>query len=308
MGMLDDTALFVAIIQQGGFSHAAKHLGLSNGLISRRIAELENELGVTLIKRTTRQIQLTPEGEVFWLHAQRIQQELDSALSLIHTSAKKPEGVIRLSAPLHFGRHYLMPIIIKFMTDFPDIHINLILSNEKSDLIKDQIDLVVRGAGYLNAASLKDSNLQMKRLITQNIGLYASPAYLKKHEKLIYPADLVDHAIINHTDNGQLYNAVTWQYSVKNKENSVTLSPAFSCNDIESSLSACIAGHGIARFTQLNVVSAIKAKQLCAVLTQYHWGEYHLFAIYPQQKSLPKRTRLLLDFIQAHTQNIISIK
>ena len=125
MGILDDTTLFAAIVQQGGFSRAAKQLGLSNGLISRRIAQLESELGVTLLKRTTRQIQLTPEGELFWQHAQRIQQEINSALSLIHASAKKPSGTIRLSAPVNVGQTLLMPIILLFMKKYPDIHINL---------------------------------------------------------------------------------------------------------------------------------------------------------------------------------------
>src|SRR3990167_10988349 len=119
MSVLEDTAIFAAIIKYGGFSHAAKHLGLSNGLVSRRISLLEKTLGVTLIKRTTRQFFLTPEGELFWQHAERIQQELNSALSLIHASNKKPKGKIRISAPTYFGRHYLMPILLKFLENFP---------------------------------------------------------------------------------------------------------------------------------------------------------------------------------------------
>lgn len=90
--MLDDTALFVAVVQQGGFSHAAKHLGLSAGLVSRRIAHLESRLGVTLLKRTTRQLHLTSEGKLFWQHSYRIQQELDTALTLIQSSAKNQRG------------------------------------------------------------------------------------------------------------------------------------------------------------------------------------------------------------------------
>ncbi len=126
MGILDDTAIFSAIIQHGGFSHAAKHLGLSNGLISRRIAHLEQDLGVTLLKRTTRQLQLTPEGELFWQHAQRIQQELESARSLIQSYADKPTGEIRISAPIYIGKTYLMPILSKFMAAFPDINVDVI--------------------------------------------------------------------------------------------------------------------------------------------------------------------------------------
>src|SRR5688572_5413632 len=99
MNILNHTAIFVSVIQQGGFSHAAKYLGLSNGLISRRIALLEKELGVSLIKRTTRQIQLTPEGELFWQHAKRIQLELNEAISHIHSFANNPKGTVRISAP-----------------------------------------------------------------------------------------------------------------------------------------------------------------------------------------------------------------
>src|SRR5579871_4533386 len=117
MGVLDDTAIFSAVVQQGGFSHAAKHLGLSNGLVSRRIAQLESQLGVTLLKRTTRQLQLTPEGELFWQHAQRIQQEMDAALCLIKSLTDKPKGDIRISAPPYFGKHYIMPILNKFMSN-----------------------------------------------------------------------------------------------------------------------------------------------------------------------------------------------
>src|SRR5438552_2068059 len=125
MSLLDDTAIFAAVIQQGGFSHAAKYLGLSNGLISRRIAHLEKELGVSLMTRTTRQLQLTPEGELLWEHAKRIQQEMDAALSVIQSFAEKPKGEIRVSAPISFGQRFMVPIFAKFMQLFPDIKLDL---------------------------------------------------------------------------------------------------------------------------------------------------------------------------------------
>jgi LysR family transcriptional activator of dmlA len=306
MGILDDTAIFVAIIQQGGFSHAAKHLGLSNGLISRRIAQLELKLGATLIKRTTRELHLTPEGELFWQHAQRIQQELDSAISLIQSSAKKPKGTIRISAPLYFGRHYLTPIIMKFLNNFTDIKINLILSNKISDPIKEQLDLVIRGAGYVDDTSLKDSSIKMKLLIKEKIGLYASPEYIIKHGEPKSIDSLFNHAIINFADNKKFSEQEKWEYSYKNKNTNILLKPKFICNDIESNLMACISGNGIGKFTELNVKSALEQKQLLPVLTQYDWGNYHLYAIYSQQQALPKRTRLLLDFINSYMQNLLT--
>ena len=181
MGILDDTAIFTAVIQQGGFSHAAKYLGLSNGLISRRIAHLESELGVTLIKRTTRQLQLTPEGELFWQHAQRIQQELNNAISFIQSSSTTPTGTIRISAPLFLGRHYLTPLFVKFLKQYREIKIELDLGNKQHDEINEHFDLIFRGAGYLDAESLNLSNLKAKLLIKDEIQLYASPDYFKKN-------------------------------------------------------------------------------------------------------------------------------
>jgi LysR family transcriptional regulator, transcriptional activator for dmlA len=309
MGMLDDTAIFAAIIQQGGFSHAAKHLGLSNGLISRRIARLESTLGVTLIKRTTRQLHLTPEGELFWQHAQRIQQELDSAISLIQSSAKKPKGSIRLSAPPYFGRQYLTPIITKFLTHFNDIKIDLILSNQRLDPIKEDLDLVIRGAGYLDDAALKDSNMQTRLLIKEKICLYASPDYLLKQGEPDSKDALANHIIINYMDGKRPPDQDKWEYvTSKNKRGNIIVKPKFNCNDIESSLIACSAGYGIGKFTELNAQHAVKHGLLRPVLKQYCWGQYHLFAVYAHQQSLPKRTRLLLEFINAHTQNLLGLQ
>ncbi len=305
MGILDDTAVFLAIIQKGGFSHAAKHLGLSNGLISRRMAQLELKLGVTLIKRTTRQLHLTPEGELFWQHAQRIQQEMDAAISLIQASAKKPKGIIQISAPLYFGRHYLTPILMKFLESFSDIKINLILSNQKLDPIKEQLDLSIRGAGYLSENTLIDSSMKMKLLLKEKVGLYASLDYLTKHGEPKIPNNLQQHSAITFSNSKHLPKEIKWIYELDKKEANIILKPTFNCNDIESSLAACTAGFGIGKFTELNVKNALSENKLKPVLSNYHWGEYNLFVIYSQQQALPRRTRLLLDFINAHAKNLL---
>lgn len=204
MSILDDSVIFAAVIQQGGFSRAAKYLGISNGLVSRRITQLESQLGVSLIKRTTRELHLTPEGKLFFHHAVRIQQELDSAISLIQLSANKPRGSIRVSAPPYFGRHYLTSIIMKFLSDFPDIKIDLVLSNNQLDPIKEQLDLVIRGAGFIAEPRLQDSSMQMKLLLKDKIGLYASASYLRMHEEPKCCADLSSHLLINYSFQNRL--------------------------------------------------------------------------------------------------------
>ena len=304
MGILDDTAIFSAIIQHGGFSHAAKHLGLSNGLISRRIAHLEQDLGVTLLKRTTRQLQLTPEGELFWQHAQRIQQELESARSLIQSYADKPTGEIRISAPIYIGKTYLMPILFKFMAAFPDINVDVILSDEKMDPIKEKFDLLIRGVGFVDKATLKDSTMKMKTLMKLKIGLYASADYLCQHGEPQTPDDLTKHSIISYMHHPE---HETWSYTHKNKSGSVNLRSRFTCNDTDSRLAACVSGHGIVRLTELASREDLLQQRLRQVLQQYEWGEFHVHAIYSQQQSLPKRTRLLLDFIIANTPDTVNL-
>jgi DNA-binding transcriptional LysR family regulator len=266
-------------------------------MISRRIAQLESELGVTLLKRTTRQLQLTPEGELFWQHAQRIQQELDSARALIQTLADKPKGDIRISAPVFMGTRFLMPIILKFMEAFPDIRVDLLLSDEKVDPVKERYDLLIRGVGFLDSSSLKDSSMRMKSLLNLKIGLYASADYLCKYGEPQTPESLTQHLIISYMRHPEHEN---WTYKHKNKSSSVSVQSRFSCNDTESRLAACVAGYGIARLTEMASKDAVQQQKLRQVLTQYDWGEFNVYAIYAQQQSLPKRTRLLLDFIIAN--------
>lgn len=305
MSILDDTVIFAAIIQQGGFSHAAKYLGLSNGLISRRIAKLESDLGVTLLKRTTRQIQLTPEGELFWQHAQRIQQEMDAAVCLVRSLAQKPKGEIRISAPQYFGRYYLMPIISKFMQNFDHIHIDVLLTDLLLDPVKENIDLLIRGTGYFEKA-FRESSMRNKLLLKQKIRLYASLDYLGKYGEPRTAQELKDHAILGHLHETRQHEDEVWSYHDKGKPMSIRLNAKFHSNDVESRLIACQAGHGIGKFTDLVYLRLEDQSQanLKEILQQYDWGSLQIYAIYSQQHALPKRTRLLLDFISAHTQNL----
>lgn len=299
MSILDDISIFSSVINNGGFSHAAKHLGLSNGMVSRSIARLESELGVTLIKRTTRQHQVTPEGQLLFQHACRIRQELALAINNINSCAHKSKGTIKVSAPLYLGRNYFMPIILKFLRKFDDIKVELDLSNQKHDPVKEQFDFVIRGAGYRNKELLHDSNLKMKALISDNIGLYASKSYLKKHGKPHSIECLSKHVIVSYQGDRTLLDEEIWKYQYQNKTSKIAVVPSFKSSDIDCCLYACISGYGIGKFTGLVVKNALEKKELFPVLENYSWGKHNLYAIYSSQQTLPKRTRLLLDFIDS---------
>lgn len=303
MSVLEDTAIFAAVVQQGGFSHAARYLGLSNGMISRRIANLEKQLNVSLITRTTRHLQLTPEGELLWEHAKRIQQEMDSALSVIQTFTEKPKGGIRISAPISFGQRFLVPLFAKFMQLFPDIKIDLILTNLRLNPMKENLDFVIRGHGFVHYEGRPtDSNLKSRLLIKHRLGVYASPEYLAKSGEPQEVADLSKHAIIGFIEKIHMIETETWGYHYKNKKQQVLVSPKFNCNESSSSIQMCVLGVGIGRFSERLASEAIAKKQLKPILTQYDWGDASISAFYAQQEALPKRTRLLLDFIIANFQ------
>jgi DNA-binding transcriptional LysR family regulator len=304
MGILDDTAVFAAVVQQGGFSRAAKHLGLSNGMISRRIFKLEEELGVTLLKRTTRQLQLTPEGELFWQHAKQIQQEMDKALCVIHALADKPTGYIRLSAPTYFGLHYLVPILNQFRDNFPEIKIDLFLTDQHLDPIKHNIDLLIRGAGYFEQ-TMKDSSLKTRLLSAEPIHLYATSEYLVKYGVPATPQDLLKHIVIGHADLSQNTDTENWHYVCKGKSKSIQVQPTMRISDVEGRLAVCLGSQGIGRFSAY--INKEQRHLLQRVLPDYDWGQIHLYAVYAQQQALPKRTRLLMDFIAAQMTGMGSL-
>lgn len=302
MSILNDALIFVAVIEHGGFSHAAKSLGLSNGLVSRRISCLEAELGVSLIKRTTRRFQLTPEGELFWQYAQTIQQETNAAIQSIRDYAGKPWGIIRISAPNYLGRHYLTPIIIEFLTQYPDIQVDLELSNQRHDLIKERLDLVIRGSGFIEESFSAVDHLRGKLLLKDKIGLYASPEYLQKKGKPTTLEELAQHIIISSEDSKKPSAGIRWNYYQGDQQHALLLQATFNSSDIESSLIACIKGFGIGKFTRYTTKHAMQNQQLVPIMENYDWGQHHLYGVYSNQQKLPQRTRLLLDFIQDKLQ------
>lgn len=305
MSLLEDTAIFAAIISTGGLAKAAQKLNISNGLVSRRLAALEKQLGVTLIKRTTRQLALTPEGELFWQHAKRIQQEMDSALCTIHALSDRPTGHIRISAPPHFGRHYLSPILNEFMGQFEDITIELFLTNKRMDPIEHNIDLLIRGVGYLQH-HLPDSNMISRLLMKSKNRLYASKEYLIKHGVPQTPDDLTNHRILGQGFFDETVTEETWTYWMKGKEMHVSLVPIYLTNDMECRITACLAGRGILKYADMIQQNClVREAPLVKVLENVDWGEMSIYAVYSQQQALPVRTRLLLDFITARTKHVV---
>ena len=148
--------------------------------------------------------------------------------------------------------------------------------------------------------------MQMTLLLKENVDLYASHDYLIQHGEPTSIEQLESHMIVSYSVNRHQPNQEKWDYIYKKKSERILLKSNFNCNDIDSCINACIAGQGIGKFTDVNVKKALEKQQLVPILQHYDWGKYNLYALYPHQSSLPKRTRLFLEYIKPRIQDIMS--
>lgn len=299
MQILEDMSLFAVVVDRGGFSHAAKFLGLSNGVVSRRIAELEKKLGITLLKRTTRQIHLTTEGELLWQHAKRIQGEMQQALDVLNASAENMKGTLRVSAPIFFGRKILLKTVRHFLNNHQEMSVSLNLSNHYLEPLSGNIDLLIRATGYLDRTYLPDSSMKQKQLQKYQLKLYASTDYLKEHS-LPTLLTLAQHNIIGYAFDDMKIEE-KWQVHTGRAFESMTLQPKLKCNDMGAVLEAALAGYGIAKLPDFALHESPE-NALVEVLPEYDWGTMVFYAVYPNQPFLPKSTRLFLDYLSEHLQ------
>ncbi|MDF1655477.1 MAG: LysR family transcriptional regulator [Coxiellaceae bacterium] len=295
-----DTDILAAVVDCKGFNHAADQLGISPALVSRRIRALEQQLGVTLLTRSTRTFELTTEGILLYQHAKKVSQDKHTTLQAIEALSSKTAGLLRISAPVNFGRQFVLSALNEFMKIYPNIEIDLRLSNDQVDLIKQKFDLVIRGAGYLDQESLAANRLIAKQLLTSPIILCASPDYLQRNNTIEQPSDLDNnHLGIDFTPDAmkKTTSTIKWKATSNNIPMEINLRKQLTCNDIDATIKASIDGNGITKVPAINVRNELQAKQLIQLLPTLDLGEYHLFAVFPQ-RVLPQRTRALLEYFE----------
>ena len=301
MGIYDDASVFASIVKNGGFSHAAKVLGFSNGLVSRRVAQLEEELGVKLLRRTTRHFDLTPEGQIFYLHAERILQELNSAKSALKSVAEKPSGLIRIGAPAHVIRCYLSPLINRLLPDFPKVSIDLVTSDNLNYLQQNKIDILVLGVSAIKAPPPFNDDLQAAFLVELDYFLCATSNYLHHFGEPAHPDDLAVHQGIYFNESNQAVSKevsrpMAWQYLEGSSVFQADCIAKLVSTDIDTCIDACLSNLGIGRFAMPYVETHLQSKKLVNVLSEYSWGKVSLYAMH-LKKGVTKNTLLILDYL-----------
>lgn len=282
---LNSVRMFVTVVSKGSFSSASKALGTPIGTVSRRVSELEKDLGVSLLERSTRRLRLTEAGAVLYEYSTRGLQDLEAGLLAINDQQKNLIGRLRLSIPPSFEP--LWKVLSDFQSIYHQIEIDLYVTERKLDFIEDGIDLALR-IGEPNSLSAI-----LKRISVYRHKLVASKGYLKKKDKIRIPADLIDHSIAAWTPKGE---AIEWQLG----KETIKINPKVRSNDYAQMKYLVQSSNYITELPPFFCADLIASGALVEVLPDYPFPEQQVSFAYPSTRLLSRITRVFLDFAVAN--------
>lgn len=286
---ISDLRLFVEVARHLHISRAGRALNLSPAVASKRLQRLEESLGLTLVNRTTRQISLTEDGRQVYERALSILENIDElGIRPESVSAETLKGRIHLSSPASFGRKYVAPCVAEFLQSYPLVRIELILDDMRFDLLRDGIDLAIA------IAPLRASNFMTRKIATNTKILIAGKAYVQQHGQPDTIENLHEHnaLILGNYQRWTLVNRRTRQ------ETTVAMKSNFRSNSGEATVAAAKAGLGICIKSYWDVVDDLKSGDLVHILPDYLlFEDVNINLVFPSNKHLPLRTRMLLDFL-----------
>jgi len=279
--------VFVAVVENGGFSAAARALGISKSAVSKRINQLEAQLGVRLLHRTTRKLSLTEAGERYFEHASRALAAAGQAEDAVTELQGEPQGHLRISAPMSFGRLHVAPLIPKFLKRYPKLQIDLVMDDQKVDLVSGGFDVAIR-AGNLPASTLIARKLAPVRQV-----LCASPDYIDRYDRPGTPAELSGHNCVLYSYSS---DAGEWTLIGESGPETVTVSGSYQVNNSEALLEALREGIGIGRLPTFVAGPDLKTGRLVKLFESYRLPDFTLYAVFPERQYLPAKVRAFLDF------------
>jgi DNA-binding transcriptional LysR family regulator len=290
MADLNSLALFAKVVGAGSFSEAARRLKMPISTVSRRIAELEDALGVRLLERSTRNLRLTELGAEILEHAARTAELSDAVESVVSNRVSEVSGTLRLSAMPSVSDTLLAPLVTAFQASYPNVRVQILVTERMVDLIAEGVDLAFR------LGSLKDSSLVARRILTYRHQLVASPSYLKTHEPPIKPRDLLDHRLLTFS---HWRPENSWTFFHKDGKNTETLAfePCFSMNDYAGLASALVAGAGIGEFPPVVQPELMRDGRLVEVMPDWRFRAYDLSLIQAGARHVTKPCRLFKDLV-----------
>ena len=288
MDRIDAMQAFVAVADLQGFARAARKLGLSPSGITRLIAALEERLGARLLQRTTRQVTLTDAGARYLERARRILADVEEAEDAVESERTRSEGRLAISAPFGFGRLHVSPVVSAYLKRYPDVGVDLRLSDRRINLVEDGVDLAVR-LGHLPDSTLVARHVgQMRRIVV------ASHGYLKRRGEPKRPADLASHDTIQF---GAMTATPDWRFMEDGQEIRITPTPRFTSNSSDAAIQFAEQDGGLTRVMAYQAAESLKAKRVRIVLAAFEQPPVPIHVVYPTSRLLSAKVRTFIDLV-----------
>ncbi|WP_251976788.1 LysR family transcriptional regulator [Salinicola avicenniae] len=293
MDRLQAMQVFRAVVEAGSFAGGARRLGVSNAMVSKQVSRLEETLGVRLLVRSTRQLQLTAEGERYLTTAARLMDELQALEAELGEQRGNVRGRLRIAAPVDFGVQALMPALQAFEARHPAVTFDLVLEDRRVDLLAEEFDLAVR------IGQLEDSSLIARPLMRMPMHLYAAPDYLRRHGTPTHPRELRDHRCLHYTLSR---HGTYWPFKVDGEVYRVKLEPALSCNNGRALVEAAVLGMGLVLKPAFLGDAAEREGRLVRLLSAFEMPPLEVHLLYTDREYMPARLRALVDELRDHFQ------
>lgn len=288
---ISELAFLVLVARNASLSASARELNLTPPAVTKRLAQMERRLGVRLLNRTTRSLSLTAEGELYLAHASRILAELREMEELVTGSRGAARGLLRVNATLGFGRTTIAPLISAFAKRYPDVEVQLQLTDRPIKLVEEAFDLGIR------FGELPDSRLSARKLMSNRRFLCASPTYLRQFGQPQTLADLTVHRCILHRQNDDTHGV--WRLTKGRKTESVKVAGTLSSNDGDVVLNWALDGHGLLLRSEWDARKYLESGRLQQVLKDYRPAPADLFVYYSTGRNMPARMRAFIEFLVA---------
>ncbi|WP_186378582.1 LysR family transcriptional regulator [Yersinia kristensenii] len=283
--------IFIAVVDAGSFSGAAIKLNITKSAVSKRISQFEEELGVRLLHRTTRRLSLTQAGLKYYDYARSALQLAKEGEDAITQMQDKPQGILRLSAPMAFGRLHISPLIPPFLSQNPGVEINMVMDDRVVNLVEGGFDMGIR------IGQLADSTMIARPLAPCTSVLCASPEYLRRHGTPQSPHDLNQHNCLFYS---YFLGGTEWIFNSHEGVSRFLPKGNYQVNNSEALYDALLAGLGICQMPKFIVGPALADGRLVSLLPNYWLPKHSIYAIYPQRLHVPAKMRTFLDYLLVH--------
>lgn len=299
---LNDLALFAAVVVHGSFSAAARALNTPKSRISRRVAELEQRLGVRLLQRSTRVVRVTEVGSAFFTHCEAMTHAARAAVEVTEHAGARPAGRLRVSSPMGVSHIFLAPLLARFLTAHPDVRLELELSNRRVDVIGEGIDVAMRVR-----STLEDSNLVVRSFGTSHQILTASPGFVATHGPFNTVQSLQGQRGLG--PGGMPGEAARWRLQDADKAVAeIAYTPVLVTDDVHLMQAAATGGAGLAVLPFNVCRQAVERGELVVVLPRYHAAAHQLHAVFPSRRGLVPAVRAFIEFLAVELSRTMQVE